>query len=255
MEFREVAVRAAKEAGKITVDHFYRKHTVKTKTPRDLVTEVDIASEKRILDLIKKNFPDHSILSEESGKDQEASEYLWVVDPLDGTTNYSIKNPFYNVSIALTKNNKVILAVVYAPMTNEMFVAEKGKGAFLNGKRIHVSPERDFSKLLFAYCHGSTFDEIERITKIFAKLKPAVRDFSRMRAGALELAFVACGRLGAYISSGSNPWDVAAGALLVREAGGRVTDFVGNEWNIERNDILATNKAVHERLVEILQNE
>ena len=249
---KKVAIQAVKSSGRLAKNNFFKQHEVKLKTPRDLVTEIDIASEKNIIHLIKKSFPDHAILSEESGK-QSGSEYLWIVDPIDGTTNYSIKNPFFDIAIAVAKDDEPVLAAVYAPMIDELFIAEQGKGAFMNGKRLHVSRENKLSDSLVVYCHYSSRKEVERVTRIFAKLKPLCRDFNRLRAAGVELSFVAAGRIGAYVSNGTQAWDIAAGALLVREAGGRVTDFSGNDWDITKNDMIASNGKIHRELVSILK--
>ena len=251
-KMKKVAIEAAKKAGKNAHENFFKQHRVRLKTPKDLVTEVDVANEKIILDIIKKNFPDHTIIGEESGE-STGTEYTWFVDPVDGTTNYSVQNPFFDISIGVAKDNEPVIACVYAPMIDELFFAQKGKGAFMNGKRIRVSNESDIGKSLLVYCHGSEDKEIQRLVKIFAKLKPISRDFNRMRAGALELSFVAAGRIGAYISNGLQPWDVAAGSLLVREAGGQVTDFQGNRWDLSKRDIIASNDKIHNKLVTILK--
>ncbi len=223
------------------------------KTGRDLITGMDFKSEKRILSILRKSFPHYSIYSEESGKKMKDSVYMWVVDPLDGTTNYSIKNPFFDVSIALMKRNEPVVGVVHAPATKEMFYAEKGRGAYLNGKRIRVSKEFDISKTLLTYCHNSDDRNVMRITEVFRRIKPLPIDFNKMRAGALEIAFVAAGRVGCYLTCGFHSYDVAAGTLLVREAGGRVTDFEGKEFNSESKDFLASNGRVHDRILELLK--
>ncbi len=249
----EAAMRAAREAGEILLEGFDRVHTVEMKSRRDLLTEMDTRAEERIISILSEKFPDHSIYAEESGREMRDSEYMWVVDPLDGTTNYSVRNPFFGVSIALLKEGEPWLGVVYVPFTKEMFHAEKGKGAYLNGREIHVSNESDISKTLLTYCHNNDRRNVRRITEVFGRIKPLPIDFNRMRAGALELAFVAAGRLGCYLTCGFQLYDVAAGVLLVREAGGKVTDFAGNEWNPESNDLLATNGRIHARILELLK--
>jgi len=258
MKETEVAIQAAKEAGKIIMENFGKVHSIKMKSKRDFVTETDIQAEKKILGILKKEFPDYSVLAEESGEHGEG-EMKWIVDPLDGTTNYSIGNPFFNVSIGLAKKTgnrwEIISGVVYSPVTGEVFSAEKGKGAFLNGEKISVSQESELSKLLLTFCHGNDESDIKRVCGFFQELKLKSRDFNRMRAGALELAFVAAGRIGAYISSGDMAWDSAAGSLLVREAGGRLTNFQGNEWGIGEKTLLATNGFVHEKIIEIIKGK
>lgn len=250
---RELAMRAAEEAGKLLKDRFNKHHDVHLKAHREIVTEADLASEKLILGMIREKFPEHSILSEEAGRSGKDSEYMWVVDPLDGTTNYSIRNPFFNVSIGLVKSNEVVLAVTYAPMTKEMYVAEKGKGATLNGKPIRVSEEASVSNAMMAYCQGNRPEDVKRVVGIFSKIRPAVKDLNRMRSGALELAFVAAGRLAAYIANDTTPWDAAAGCLLIREAGGKVTDFKGSEWDVNTRDILASNGKIHDEILQLIK--
>ncbi len=249
----DVAIRAAKGGGKILETGFHNIHTIRMKTGRDLVTEMDVRSEKKILSILRKTFPDYSIYSEESGKEMKDSECMWIVDPLDGTTNYSIKNPFFNVSIALMKRNEPIVGVVHAPVTKETFYAEKGRGAYLNGKKIRVSKESDISKSLLTYCHNSDERNVMRAIEVFRRIKPLAMDFNRMRAGALEIAFVAAGRVGCYLTCGFHSYDVAAGTLLVREAEGRVTDFEGNDWTPQSNDFLATNGKIHDKILELLK--
>lgn len=252
-----VAVKAAEQAGKILMENFGKVHTVSIKEHKEIVTETDLQAEKVILDIIRKEFPEHSILSEESGRADKDSRFMWVVDPLDGTTNYSIRVPFFNVSIGLAEKVngmwEVKSGVVHAPVIGETFSGERGNGAFLNGERIHVSAGGKLEELLLVYCNGPTEEDVQRTIEIFGKLKPVCRDFNRARAGALELAFVACGRLGAYVSPGGKPWDAAAGQLLVREAGGKVSDFQDRNWVLgDRGDILASNGNVHQKVLEII---
>jgi myo-inositol-1(or 4)-monophosphatase len=254
MDETTTAILAAKEAGRILSDNFGR---VKSwmKSPKDIVTEADIKAEEVILEILGKEYPDHSIWSEEKGKSLTNSEYMWVVDPLDGTTNYSVKNPFFNVSIALAHRGEIVSGVVYSPITDELFHAEKGKGAFLNEEKIQVSKEAALENLLIVYCHGHSDTDIGRVTRLFPRLKPLFRDFSRMRSGALEHAFVAAGRLGAYISPGGKPMDSAAGILLVTEAGGKATDFEGKPWNVhlDNSDVITSNGVIHEKLLDLVK--
>ncbi len=253
---KNTVVLAAKEAGKILMQNFGRHYNVRVKEPREIVSDIDLKAEKKILSILRKNYPQYNILSEEFGKERKKSESTWIIDPLDGTTNYTIRNPFFDISIALANGNEVVVGCVYAPVTNELFYAEKGKGAFLNGKRIKVSNIDSISKSLLTFCNGKSDFELERITRIFKELKPHARDFNQMRAGALELAFVAAGRVEAYISNGGKPWDAAAGSLLVKEAGGMATDFSGKGWVFDFDkeicDILASNKKIHKEILKIV---
>jgi myo-inositol-1(or 4)-monophosphatase len=249
----DTAIRAAREAGRILVSGFNKIHRIEMKGKRDFLTEMDLKSEKRILSILGKHFPGYSMYSEERGKEIKESDFMWVVDPLDGTKNYSIQNPFFNVSIALLRKGEPIAGVVYAPFTDEMFCAESGEGSYLNGREIRVSDESDISRLLLAYCHNHDKRNTERLIEAFRRIKPLPLDFNRMRSGALELAFVAAGRLGCYLGCGFQLYDVAAGALLVREAGGKVTDFDGREFDSGSNDILASNGGIHDKILELLK--
>jgi myo-inositol-1(or 4)-monophosphatase len=249
---KQVALEAAREAGEILKQNFGKPYWIKDKSLGETLTEIDLKAEEAILKRIRQAFPDHGILAEESGQ-QEKGDWLWVVDPLDGTTNYSINNPFFCTSISLAFQNQTVLGVTLAPMTGELFYAVKGQGSFLNDKPISVSQESDLSKLMLSYCNGKSQEDKLEIGRIFSRIKPIARDFDRYRAGALELAFVACGRFGSYMANSQMSWDSSAGALLVREAGGKVTDFSGEEWNIRSQDILASNGMIHDQLLDIIK--
>jgi myo-inositol-1(or 4)-monophosphatase len=250
---RQVAVEAALKAGGILKENFGKSYWVKEKDGQETLTEIDLKADKAIKEIIQKVFPGHSILTEESGQEKRDTEWLWVVDPLDGTTNYSINNPFFCTSISLAFGKEAVVAVTHAPMTGEMFSAVKGQGAFLNGKPIQVSGEGDVGNLLLSFCNGKEAGDKVEIARIFAEIKPLAKDFDRYKAGALELAFVSAGRFGSYMANNQMSWDSAAGALLVREAGGKVTDFEGRPWDIESKDILATNGKIHGMVLEILK--
>ena len=258
MEETQAAIGAAKEAGKFLLEAFKGIQDVTLKEAGEIVTEADLKSEKIIFEKLKAEFPEYSILSEEAGREEASdSDMLWIVDPLDGTTNFSIKNPFFGISIALAEKKGqswlALSGVVCIPFTKEIFFAEKDEGAFLNGERISVSKESELENLLMAYCHGSGKEDLKRVLRIIPEMRPLSRDFTRMRAGAAELAFVACGRLGGYVSPGGMPWDSAAGVLLVREAGGKVTDFKGNDVQADRQgDLIATNGLIHQKILEII---
>ncbi len=246
---KEAALKAAEEAGKILRESFGRPYWVRDKAPGETLTEIDLRAEKAILGIIRKEFPEHAVLSEEAGASGK-SEWLWVIDPLDGTTNYSINNPVFNTSISLARNKEPLLAVTHAPMTGEVFSAVKGEGAFLNGKPVRVSEEADLGKLMLAFCNGKSREDRKEIGRIYSILVQSARDFDRYKAAALELAFVAAGRLGAFLSNNQKTWDSSAGALLVREAGGKVTDFHGRHWDLNCRDILASNGRVHQELLD-----
>jgi len=243
---------ALKQSGKI-LKHGFGKHlNIKIKeNASSIATQFDGRAEKKIISIIKKKFPDHAFLGEESGRTgfSGKSEYTWVIDPLDGTTNFSIGNPFFNTSIAVARGDDIIMGGTCVPKTGELFFAEKGKGATLNGKRIRVSQESKLSNLVLSYCHGIDRKSLNRAFEIYKNLKPKSRDMRRMGAGLLELSYVAAGRTGCYLAPGTAIWDAAAGTVIVREAGGRVTDFQGREFDMKSKDILASNGKIHQKLL------
>lgn len=251
---KQVAIKAAREAGASLLKKFHNisSKDVHFKDKHEIVTTEDYRAEKIILKHIKQNYPEHSILSEEGGGEKKKSDYLWVVDPLDGTTNYSMGNPLYAVSIALFEKKEVILGVVYAPYMKELYVAEEGKGAYLNGKRIKVSTLSSVGKSMLTYCHGHRPNDRKRAIEIYGRLKHDGRDIRQLGAASIELGFVADGRTETIVIPGAHSWDVGSGVLLVREAGGKVTDFKGNEWDLNSKDMLATNGKVHDDLLKIV---
>ena len=249
----QLAVEAALEAGKIQRARSGRIGKITYKGDIDLVTEVDLLSEKEIIARIKKQYPDHEILAEESGETQGNAEYRWVIDPLDGTVNYSHGFPGYSVSIALQKNGVSELGVIYSPCFDELFIAERGQGSTLNSKPISVSSITSLKKSLlitgFAYDVGrSDNDNLDHFSA-FVKASQAVR---RMGSAALDLCYTAMGRAEGFWELNLNAWDVAAGSLIVKEAGGKVTRFDGGQFRFEDREILATNGLAHQAMVDIL---
>ena len=252
-----IAIRAARKAGSIinraSLDG--GALNVRSKRANDFVTQVDRAAEQVVIDMVRKAYPDHAILAEESGELRGSSaEYCWVIDPLDGTTNFIHGFPQYCVSIAIQQGGKPVHAVIYDPSKNELFTASRGRGAFLNDHRIRVSRCRRLEDALVGT--GFPFREMSR-------LEPYVKQLSRMmasstgvrRAGAaaLDLAYVAAGRLDAFWEMGLSPWDMAAGALLILEAGGLVGDFEGEARYLETGDIAAGTPKVFPQLLQALQ--
>lgn len=248
----DTAIKAAHEAGKILMA-YYGRVTPRYKKDRSIVTDADIASEKLIKELLKKEFPDYSFLAEESGLEDNNSEYEWVIDPLDGTTNYSIKNPFYNVSIALAKKDSPILGVVYYPFQDELFHATKDGGAYLNGEKIRVSTTDKLRDAFTCFCHGHDQKTVKRATDAYAKIKPVTDRLRQIGASELELSYLGCGRVDAFYMLRQNPWDVASGTLIVREAKGKVTDIDGKPFNLRSDDAVASNGSVHNELLEFLK--
>ena len=253
MNFREIAEKAAREAGVIIRANFKRDIKIERKQEHELVSEVDRKVEKKIREIIQRNFPDHSILGEEFGEEEKESEYTWIIDPIDGTTNFLMKNPFFNTSIALAKGKEPIVGVVYNPIADELFSAEKDEGAFLNGEEISVSEKKKLSDSLITYCHGKTNESVDGIVPIFHKFKRNAVDIRQLGAGALELCYVASGRVEAFVDNGVYPWDAAAGILILREAGGKATDFSGEKWDTDSKTLVASNGKSHPEILEQIQ--
>ncbi len=246
----------AREAGIMALEQ--RKHLSSAglhfKNERDLVTDVDRQVEDFIKTNISRQFPDHAILAEESGISQErGSEYLWVIDPIDGTTSFVHDMPFYSVSIALRRNGRPYAGVVYAPRLDELYRAELGKGATLNGRPIHVSARDKLVNCLaetgFACLRAGLR---ENNLKHFCRIAPQVRDIRRDGSAALDMAFVAAGRVDFFWEMLLQPYDIAAGEIIVLEAGGRVTDFQGGNEYPDRRGIVVSNGVIHDRVLEEL---
>lgn len=253
-KIKKVAIEAVKKSGDLAYSlwkNFDRKK-IMMKPQCEVVTEADLVSEKNIIGSIRKNFPLHNIISEESGWTKTDSDYTWVLDPIDGTTSFTMHSPLWCISLAVACRDELILGIVYAPVLKEFFIAEKGKGAKLNGKKITVSGTKG-GKLLNTYCHARNIKDIKRMLKYYSYQKSNCSNCQQLGSAAIELAYTACGRVDNFVAFGANSWDVAAGALLVREAGGRVTDFAGRGWNLTSRDILASNALVHGDIIKIMK--
>jgi myo-inositol-1(or 4)-monophosphatase len=247
-EFLAVCLDAAKRAGQVLLDWIDCFET-REKGPKDLVTQADLAAQEAIRDCILKSFPDHDFLSEEDAADRRAkglppipdrlSDFRWIVDPLDGTTNYVHRLPGYAVSIALQRGNHLELGVVYDPLAEECFVAERGKGATLNGKRLTTSSCKQLDRALVALSFSPhiTRDSPE-ITR-FVEVLLAAQSVRRMGSAALNLCYVADGRLDAYLATSVSIWDVAAGVLIAQEANGAVSGLSGGLLNLDRPELIA----------------
>ncbi len=253
MKELSVAIKAAREAGKILMKYSNRNKGVKFKTSsRDIVTKADIESNDKIISIIKKEFPNHGILSEESGGNIE-SESLWIIDPIDGTTNFSYNLPHFCISIGFQKKNELIIGVVFDPSKNEMFYAEKDRGAYLNGKRIKTSNESRISRCLFGTDSHSNLDVRKKAFDVMRNAALKVRDIRHPGSAALDMCYVACARLDACWLGRPNAWDVAAGAVIVREAGGIATNVKGDEWAIRHSNIVASNGRMHEDVLKLVR--
>ena len=251
------AIQTARDAGQVLAERFGRSLQITNKSEIDLVTESDLASELLIIDRIKTYYPHHAILAEESGATASASqeaqdEWRWIIDPLDGTTNYAHGYPCFCVSIGLEHNGEPELGVIYDPLRNELFAAQRGQGVSLNGTRVHVSATNDLGSALL--CTGFPYDVRERseFARHFANFIMNAQAVRRDGSAALDLAYVACGRFDGFWEEGLNPWDVAAGVLMIEEAGGRVSRYDGSTFNIHTPPILASNGSLHEQMMRVL---
>ncbi|MDE3058071.1 MAG: inositol monophosphatase [Bacteroidota bacterium] len=250
-----VAMEAALEAGKFLKYNVGKIKSIERKMGQatNLVTEIDKQSEAIIIKKIKQHFPLHDILAEESGSHNQKSEFRWVIDPLDGTTNFTHAFPIFAVSIGVEHNGEVVAGAVYDPSSDEMFSTEKGAGAFLNGKRIHVSSSATLiESLLVTGFPYNVKENPHHAVEHFVNFLMEGQGVRRLGAAAIDLAYVAAGRLDGFWEVFLNPWDKAAGTLLVQEAGGTVTNFRGKPASIDEPNTLATNGKIHDRMLEIL---
>ncbi|MFD1265904.1 inositol monophosphatase family protein [Paenibacillus motobuensis] len=262
-----VAINSASKAGEWIKSRLGLIKEINTKcSPQDLVTDVDKGAELMIRKLILTHFPDHAILGEESvdpGAEASANalteakkeaEYLWIIDPIDGTTNFVQGYPFFCVSIALAYRGEVIIGVIYDPIRDEMFVAEKGKGAYVHGNPTRVSRDGKLADSVLAVGFNPDREVALPVNmKGIAALSDRTRSLRAAGSAALHLAYVAAGRLSGYYEVGLNAWDIAAGALLVKESGGIVTDTVGNPYDIGVRRLVATNGKIHQELLDVLK--
>jgi myo-inositol-1(or 4)-monophosphatase len=248
--YSETAAAIALEAGSLLRYYFERRVTFEMKGDYDLVTEADKASEKLVVERLKAHFPEHAIVAEEGGGHENASGYRWYVDPLDGTTNFAHSYPVWNVTLALERDGELIAGVVFNPNRDELFAAERGAGAFLNGARIHVSKAKLVKDSLL--CTG--FPNHNRATNpnihYFHELAMSAHGVRRSGSAAVDLADVACGRLDGFWEIGLSPWDMAAGILLVEEAGGLCTDMAGEKHHLKSPHILTDNGFIHDELMD-----
>jgi myo-inositol-1(or 4)-monophosphatase len=247
--YLERAISIAHEAGSLLRHYFERRVHFELKGDFDLVTEADRASEKLVVERLRQYFPDHAILAEEGSGHESASEYRWYVDPLDGTTNFAHGYPFYNVTLALEKGGELIAGVIFDPSRNELFTCEKGSGAFLNGARIHVSKSPRIDESLFSTGFPSRRRHQDINIHFYYQLAMASHGVRRGGAAAIDLAWVACGRLDGFWEFGLSPWDMAAGKLLVDEAGGVCRDMYDEPHGLTSPHIMADNGLIHREVV------
>jgi len=249
------SVRAAKAGGEILLSYFGRVRDISRKKRAGLVTEADRKSEKKIISVIRSAFPDHSILAEESGNEEKGGPYKWIIDPLDGTTNYAHQIPIFCVSIALEKDGKVVLGTVWDPLRADLYTVIRGSGAFKNGQRLRVSKISNLKDSLmatgFAYQMGDMLKESIEILRNFMMVTQG-QGIRRTGSAVWDLCHVAQGHFDAFWEKNLQSWDVAAGKLLVEEAGGKVTRYNGKPATIYDQEILASNGLLHPKMIEMI---
>jgi myo-inositol-1(or 4)-monophosphatase len=252
--YLQVAIAAGKEAGRIQMEHFGHSHPIEYKGEFNPVTEVDRLCEQAIVKMILDVFPEHDILTEESPFEGKGSPWRWIIDPIDGTTNYFHGFPCFCVSIGLEVEGEINLGVVYLPTLHELFHAERGKGAFLNSERITVSRFDRLDRSLL--CTGFPYDVHEHVDFYLRYFRQfMVKSFGIRRPGsaAIDLSYLAAGRFDGFWEFKLHAWDVAAASLLITEAGGKVTDFQGRPFNIYSEEILASNGLIHEEMLQTIR--
>lgn len=252
-QVKRIGVRAAYKAGEVLRSFSTGPLEVRKKGAIDLVTEADMASEKTILDTILSVFPNHSILAEESGRKAGDDRYQWIIDPLDGTTNYAHRLDLYAVSIAFALEGEMVMGLVFSPASGELFAGVKGHGATLNDKAIEVSGIETLSDSLLVT--GFPYNSRDMMTPLmgrFSRCLLASQGVRRLGSAALDLCYVACGRFDGFWEENLKPWDTAAGELIVREAGGVVTNFSGGAFKCDMKEIAAANNLIHKELLALL---
>ena len=252
MPYLETAVEIAREAGSLLANYFERRVTFELKGEFDLVTEADRASERLVVERLRSRFPSHAIVAEEGGGHETSSDYRWFVDPLDGTTNFAHSFPMFNVTLGLERAGEMVAGVIYDPIRQEMFTAERGGGAWLNNRRIRVSTVKDLGDSLASTGFPSRKRHHNVNIHFYYQLAMASHGVRRTGSAAIDLAYVACGRLDFFWEFGLKPWDMAAGVLLVEEAGGCVSDMKGAPHSVTASEhLLADNGALHGAVLDV----
>lgn len=256
--FADVAIMASTLAGNRLLQNFRRHQAtvlgkeVRSVESRTLSKEVtssnDHEADRIIIDLLTERCPDHNLLTEETGLVDKGSRYTWVIDPLDGSSNFLNHNPFFAVSVCLTLDKRPITGVIFSPFLEEFAVARRGQGCTLNGRRVTVSPTKDLTRTYIVGCPGGEKNN-RRFSKMEYALHSHIKDFRKIGSAAIEAYMVAAGRVDAFTTLNISPWDVAAGVLCAEEAGGRVSDFHGEPWDLEKSDLLVSNGHVHDAVL------
>ena len=242
----EVATQAAREAGRLVMAHFQGEMRIEYKGRTDIVTDVDLLAEKAIISLLREEFPDFGIITEESEDIAGDLSYTWIIDPIDGTRNYAYGIPHFCVALALAQGEELLVGIIYDPLREELFRVEKGKGAFRNNSPISVSRKATVQDSLVGFDMGYDAERGQEMLEVASALWPGVQSVRVMGSAALGLAYAACARLDIYLHLSLYPWDLAAGMLLVEEAGGVVTEVDGKPASIHSKTVIATSGAIHQ---------
>ncbi len=256
--FADIAVEAATLAGKALVGNF-RNHQASVygdeilsvgnrSLSKEVTSNNDHEADRIIIDLLRDRLPEHNLLTEETGLIDNGSKYTWIIDPLDGSSNFLNHNPFFAVSICLAYENEPITGVIFSPFLEEMIVARKDQGCTVNGRPVRVSSTEDLAKTYVVGCPGGEKNNV-RFAEMEYALHQQIKDFRKIGSAAVECYMVAAGRVDGFTTLNISSWDVAAGVLAVQEAGGRVTDFNGNPWTLEQTDLLVSNGLVHDAIL------
>lgn len=251
----EFAQALAHDAGQLLHELYQKQSTLNSgvrQLPKQLKLTEDKTIDQFVVDRIQHTYPDHDIVTEERPAIRQQSRYCWVVDPIDGSVNFSTRNPFFAISIALLVDGQLELGVIEAPLLGEQFVAQRGQGATVNGQALRVSRTAQLADAYVVNCDGGLTNRTESFSTMIRNYYDQVKDMRKLGSAALECAWVASGRADAYITMAIDPWDVAAGVLLIQEAGGRVTTFTGQPWTARQTDLLCTNGLVHQAMMERL---
>jgi len=256
-EYLQFAQSLAKKGGKILKKNFGHldESQIEVKGHKDVVTVLDKEIERMYSEAIKEKYPNHGIIGEEGTSDNPDKEFVWVLDPLDGTRNYTIQVPFYATVLCLMQNKEPVVGVIHVPEINKLYHATKGGGAFLNDRKISVSDIGELSKSSILYCHKAKNDLIKNAEKYAVRLKLAAKGADRLRTAGGEMGLVAEGLCEAYLLDGLPLWDLAAGVLIIREAGGRATDFNGKDWVPgDKNILLSNGTGIHDEILKIINS-
>lgn len=255
-KIKQISLNAVKIAGKMLIKEYnkFNRLDVTLKSHHEVLTKADLMSQEIIIKELIKYFPGYGMVSEEKENTKNYSEYTWYLDPIDGTTNFTMHNPLWAISLVLAKNDELVFGLVYAPILEETYIAQAGQGAELNGKKISVSNIKE-GKVLNTFCHGSKDANIKKALAYWRRQKLNELDCRQMGSAALELSYLASGRVESFLAPGTHDWDVAAGVLLVREAGGKVTDFKGRDWRLGEPNIAASNGKVHAQILKAINGK